>query len=407
MPYGLERLGDPIVFIRDASPPNSFHPQLIVGSVPNLNTIPARRFGTRTSMMYFSALLSPLTLVVSLILLTSSTAFKYPDLDWAKPTPPLTVDVLHQFPVGTWLENLAIRRNGKILTTTLSSGEIFQVDNYGVEPIRLVYSFGDSTGCTGITHLGRDVFYVIAGTFNISTLSAVGGSWSVFRVDVHHHHHHVKKPKPAKVSLVANFSDSILLNGITVLNKYKKWLLVSDSGAGVVYRLEADTGKVVKVLEDPLMKPDNSSGIGVNGIKIKTNQLYFTNTNKNIFARIIIEADGSSKESATVVADIDTPDDFTFNAAHHADVAQNGVDRLGRVIGSSVDTLAGSPSNGMKSELFGPTAVQFGKVKPYLTAVKGDCMKAYISTNGGLSQYVTGNVTRGGTISVVDVRGNW
>ena len=353
--------------------------------------------------MHLSAILSPVLLVASLIPSTLSTAFKYtvPDLDWYKPPLPLPVQVLHRFPAGTWLENLAIRRNGKIVTTTLfPSGKIFQVDNHGIEPVKLVHSFGDSTACTGITHLGGDVFYAIAGISNSSTRSAVQGSWSVYKVDVSYQRLQTIKPKPAEVSLVANFPGSIVLNGITVLNKYKKWFLVGDSSAGVVYRLEADTGKVFKVLEDPLMKPNSRTGI--NGIKIETGQLYFTNTDKKILARIPIEADGTSKGSATAVTQIDNPndfpDDFTFDVAHHAIIAEGGIDRLGRVIGSTVDALAGGPSSGTKSELFGPTAVQFG--------IKADRTKAYISTNGGSAQYLTGNFTRGGTISVVDVRGN-
>lgn len=61
-----------------------------------------------------------------------------------------------------------------------------------------------------------------------------------------------------------------MLGGISVLNSLKKWLLVSDSAAGIVYRLDAKTGKVVKVLEDPLMKLDSSVfGFGVKGFTPK------------------------------------------------------------------------------------------------------------------------------------------
>lgn len=339
--------------------------------------------------MHCSALFSLLLLSASFIVPTLSTPFKGRDLDRRRTPLPLPVRILHQFSVGTWMENLAIRPNGKILATALSSPELVQVDNLGIEPVKVVHTFANAASCSGITELGQDVFYVVAGTFNISTLIPVPGSWSVYRVDAN--------PEPAEVSLVASFPSSILLNGITVLNKDKKWLLISDSVAGVVYRLEADTGKVVKVLEDPLMKSDSSSSLGINGIKIKANNLYFTNTNKNILARVLIKDDGTSTESATAVANIDFPDDFIFNGAQDVVVAQNGVDRLGLVSGETVETLAGGPSNGTESKLFGPTAVQFGS--------KADSTKAYITTNGGIAQYEAGNVTRGGTIFVVDVQG--
>lgn len=211
--------------------------------------------------------------------------------------------------------------------------------------------------------------------------------------------------------MVATFPGSVFLNGITVLSKTKKWLLVSDSGAGVVYRLEVKTGKVVKALEDPLMEPKRPSIFGINGIKIWNGQLYFTNSDQNILGRMPIEDDGTSRASAIQVTKIDGPDDFTFNRAHNVVVAQSGVDLVGRVIGDRVATLPVSPSttdtssNDTGNALFGPTAVRFGKTKT--GASKHDWLKAYISTNGGTAQYLTGNVTRGGTITVVNSRGYW
>ncbi|MCJ1266241.1 hypothetical protein MMC22_006124 [Lobaria immixta] len=340
----------------------------------------------------------------SLITLSGS-----PPPDWVYPPLPLAVGVIHQFPIGTWIEDLAIQSNGKILTTALSSPEIFHVDNRGKIPIQLVHTFANATSCTGITRMGHDVFYVIVGNFSLSTFSAVAASWSVYRV---HFHPHLANLKRTKVSLVASFPDSIMLNGVMVLNKRKKWLLVSDSGAGVVYRLEAKTGKVIKVLEDPLMKPEKPSGIGINGIKFKTghrskkgHNLYFTNSDRNILAHMIVRNDGTSMEPASVIAHVDDPHGFGFSGYNHAVIAQNGVDLLGRVTNNTLVTLAGSPSKDSRSTLLGPTSVQFGEVKPFLRGWKSDWMIAYISTNGGTAQYLMGNVTRGGTISAVEISG--
>ena len=358
--------------------------------------------------MYFSTLLSVVLLFASLVVPSLSTPFNSRALDYYRPPLPLPVKVLHQFPAGTWLGSLAVWGNGKILTTALTSPELFQVDNQGKEPVKLVHTFPDATGCTGIVGIGRDVFYVIAGKLSLSGFSTVPGSWSVYRVDVRHHHRHTTKPKPAQVSVVANFPEAILLNGITVLSRYRKSLLISDSAAGVVYRLDAKTGKVFNVLDDPLMKPNSTAfGIGINGLKVVGDVLFFTNSNRKILARIPIEKEGTSRHFATLVANIDGPDDFVFTEAQDILVAQNGADRLGRVTGDTVTTLAGGSTDGTESQLFGPTAVQFGRVKPWIGSSKADWMNVYISTNGGTEQYLTGNVTRGGTISVVDVRDYW
>ncbi|MCJ1268916.1 hypothetical protein MMC22_008804 [Lobaria immixta] len=354
--------------------------------------------------MHVPETLTPVLSIASLLVPTLPPPFNRAEPDYSPHPLPLPATVIHQFPAGTWLENLAVRRNGRILTTALSSPEVFQVDDRGIDPVKVVHTFANATSCTGITKLGRDVFYIIAGNFSLSTFSAVPGSWSVYKVSVHH------KSKPAKVSLVAHFPDSVMLSGITVLSKHRKWLLVSDSAAGVVYRLEAKTGKVVRVLEDPLMKPERDSPsfvTGVKGIKTLYGYLYFSNPSRNIIARIPIKHGGTSKTSASVITQIDDPEGFVFSELKNIFVAQNRVDLLARVINdkhytvATIDTLA----NGTEGKLFGPTAVRFGKVGPTMDAIKEDWRRIFISTNGGTAQYLTGNATRGGTISLVDVRG--
>lgn len=374
---------------------------------------------TRTvSTMYFSALLSLMLFFASLIVPTLSEPkpFKYPDTDWYHASLPLPVKIIHQFPVGTWIENLAVRKNGGILATALSSPQLFQVDHDAVKPIELVHTFPNATGCTGITLLGRDVFYVVAGNLSLHTLKPVPGSWSVYRVDVRYHNPHFTDPKPARVSWVANFPDAIYLNRITLLSRVHRTFLVSDSVAGVAYRLEGKTGKVFKVIEDPLMKSGGSStsNTGINGLKIRknrakhnTNELYFTNSHRKILARVIINKDGSSQGPAHVVAHVDSPNDFTFNRYNNVMVAQTGIDRVARVTGEKVTSLAGSPPNSTAGKLYGPTGVQFGKLEPFLNAYRADWMYAYISTNGGTAQYLNRNITRGGTVSRIEVRGYW
>lgn len=353
-------------------------------------------------------LVSPVLLLASLLIPALSTAYKYQGLDWYYPPLPLPVKVLHQFPVGTWMSSIAVRSNGRLLVTALSTPEILEVDNHGVKPIKEVHTFANATGCTGITKYGHDVYYVITGMVSVTPPTAVGNTWSVYRIDVRHHHPHTTDPKPAVVSWVANFPDGIMLSSIIMLNHHKQWFLVSDSGAGVVYRLEAKTGTVVKVLDDPLMKPDSSATlpIGIRAMKTKDNQLFFTNTNQNILGRIRLEPDGTSRGSAYLVARVDAASDFVFNESENVVVVQNAVDRLGRVTGNKVVNLAGGVINGT-SLLYGPTSLGFGRIRPFLAQSRADWMKAYITTNGGTQQYLDGNITRGGTVSVVDVRGYW
>ena len=141
---------------------------------------------------------------------------------------------------------MTVRENGKILTTSLTTPELLEV-NTQVNPVRVVHTFDDKTSYIGIygssTLTDKDVFYVIAGNTSLNPFSfgPVPGSWSVYRATLRHHRHPTWKL--AHVSLVADFPDSIMLNKITGLHKQNKWFLVGDLGAGIVYRLEGESAR--------------------------------------------------------------------------------------------------------------------------------------------------------------------
>lgn len=111
-----------------------------------------------------------------------------------------------------------------------------------------------------------------------------------------------------------------------------------------MYRLHADSGKVAKVLDDPLMKPktaDSGSltfGVGINKMTVTDGHLYFTNTDQNIFARITIHEAGTSKGFASeVIAHLDSPTGFTSDR-NDMYFAQLGVNLLARVRGNQVSS---------------------------------------------------------------------
>lgn len=314
----------------------------------------------------------------------------------------LRVKTVHQFPLGTWVENLAVRRNGKILATAITSPELFQVNDRGDLPPTVVSSFTGANSCMGITELGHDIFYVIAGTLTFSTFTPVAGSYSVYEVNLRN----FTGTSTAPVTQIAQIPDSQILNGITVLSHKRKTLLVGDSIAGVVYRIDIQTGTVTKVLDQPLTKGINpQSGTGVNGLNVRDGYLFFVNTNQNLLAKILINEDGTPKDGAvaTIVnSDVQGPDDFSLapSRGNVAVIAQNSANRLG-VVRNGVYTEVAGNNAPRGSVLLGPTAVRFARV-----GRNGrNSQKVYISTNGGASQYLSGNITSPGTISSVDLSG--
>lgn len=341
-----------------------------------------------------------LSIFLSTLILPSLSNPALPPRSSQQPELPLPVKIVHQFPLGTWLENLAVRKNGKILTTAVTSPELFQVDDRGVLPPTVVHRFAGANTCTGITELGDDIFYVIAGNFVFSTLTPVVGSWAVYQVNMRNYN----GTSAAPVTKIAQITGSQIANGITVLSHKRKTLLVGDSSAGVVYRLDIETGTITKVLDQPLTKGTNpQQTTGVNGLVVRDGYLFFVNTNQNLLAKIAINEDGTPKSTvATIVSNgVGGPDDFSIapSGGNVAVIAQNAPNVLGVVKNGVYMEVAGN--NAAKgSVLLGPTAVEFARC-----GRQGDNKRVYISTSGGVLQYLVGNITVPGTISSVDLSG--
>lgn len=85
----------------------------------------------------------------------------------------LPAHTISRQPAGYRFENLAIRPDGQILTTTASPGaNIFQIDPLGILPPTLVYEVPLVNGsAAGINEGERDVYYVVAGMFDILNTS--------------------------------------------------------------------------------------------------------------------------------------------------------------------------------------------------------------------------------------------
>ena len=306
---------------------------------------------------------------------------------------PLPVHVIHEFPLGTFVENLAVRRNGQILVTIVTAPELYQVDPLKIRAPILIHTFSNATTLLGIVEVDRDVFYVAVGSIDFQKIQSIPGSFSIYKVDMTTFS--ILAHTTATITKVADFPDSITLNGLTLLDREAGLILIADSGAGAVLRLNVRTGEIRKVLEDPLMAPTSIPGNGVNGIKIRDGALFWTNNNAQTFNRIPIHPDGTTAGTSSTLASGIAGDDFVFNKRGDAFIAQNAWDNLVflRAGGGSALVIAGSPNS---TVLAGPSACQFGR-----TLV--DRKSLYVTTNGGLAGYFTGNFRIGGTVSRIDV----
>lgn len=334
---------------------------------------------------------------VSIIIAFTSSALASPVSQHAAraATSPATVTSIHEFTPGTWVENLAVRANGQILATLLNTPQVYQVDPNpaSAHPVTLVHTFPSYLGCLGITELRPDVFYVVVGNFSLAALATTPGSYSVWELNMAGF---AAGGSTAAATKIADFPQSVFLNGITSLQPAGNTLLIADSGAGAVYSLNVDTGAVRKVIADPLMAPTAGANpaTGINGVKVRGQTLYFSNTDQTLLGKVALNADGSAAGAATaVVRNATGADDFQLDTLGNLFIAGDSELRF-----HGVQEGAGGPPDvvSTSSLLAGSTAVEFGRLPTDLASV-------YVSTNGGQAQYFTKVFTDPGKIVKVDV----
>jgi hypothetical protein len=285
---------------------------------------------------------------------------------------PTSTRVVYQFPNSTFIENLAVRHNGHILLDTFSNGSIYSLDPASHSPkAELVAQLPGVGALVGIAEIAHDVFAVGGGALLPEGFGFVKGSMKVFKVDM----------KERAVNIVADLPDTVGLNAISALPGSPGVVLGADSKAGRILRIDTTTGRVDAVITDTLLAPSpdpNIVPIGVNGIKIRGDHLYFTNSGLGFFGRIKITARGERDGQIERIAGIENPsfthayDDFDMDKGSrpnaYVTLHSNAVQKIAA---DGTQTLL---VGGGDSELLnGPTSV----------AVSRDGRKIYISTAGG------------------------
>ena len=320
------------------------------------------------------------------------------------PNAPSPIRGGYVFPKGAWNENIAIRSNGQQLLTRLDTPEIYllQLETWNEHTV-LVYRFPGVQALTGIVEIAPDVFAVIAGNYTLDS-GPTPGSWIVWRLDLNGWDSTPSAetpPLPADhVSKIADVTEAGYLKGMSLLSE--RHVLLSDFYAGVVYRLDVDSGAYKVVIEDSLMDavPQRIFGAsGVNALRVHDGSLYFTNTGQNIFAKIPINADGTPSGTASIIAHTpaatDYFDGFTFDAHGTVYLGTGSGNTVVKVSqsGGPVEWVAGQRSSLTLAE---PTNCAFGRGAT-------DRGVLYVATAGGIGAPVQGRFTRGGALMVLDI----
>ena len=310
------------------------------------------------------------------------------------------VRLLYEYPLDTWIENIAVRPSGEILLTRLDKPELDQLNPFQHNPAPTkLHTFDGTLGLTGIAEIAPDSFTVAAGNFSFTSGGQVG-SWSVWNVTFPASHHN-----SADFSKIADVPQAKFLNGMCNLpcTPSPNNILIGDIEQGVIRRVDTTTGAVTLILNDTftaIAKDPVFGDSGVNGVHVKDETLYFTNTARQLFARVPIHADGMPSGQPSVIQHVSKSehvfyfDDFAIRGedAYLVTGSGNSIERTGLDGTPKGRIIAGSLNSTMFAE---PTSAAFGRTE-------ADRDVLYVVTAGGFASPVDGNITIGAQVLAVD-----
>ncbi|KAM0723445.1 hypothetical protein Q7P37_000431 [Cladosporium fusiforme] len=305
------------------------------------------------------------------------------------------IKTVYQFPNTTWVENLAFRADGHILTTIIGRPQVWQIDPEE-HSAKLVYEFPDADSVLGIAEYDKDN----VGNFSLATGTAAIGSWSTWKLDFNDKKH----GKDVSVGKIVDIAPAEFLNGLTAVPSAKGILLAADSGRGLVYRIDAYKKSWSVFLDDPALKPNLTAALklGVNGVHVRNDHLYFDNT----FQAPLLARVPYNPKSVTTVGPVEIifksatfplnegngqADDFIFDRAGNVWLATASSSLVKLDIRKRKQTLiAGGPDD---PTIVGTTATAFGRKRKDRDVV-------YITTNGGLSDPSVAGIVGGKVVSL-------
>ena len=299
----------------------------------------------------------------------------------------LPTTTIATFPIGSFLENIAVRPNRNLLVTCMSDGTLYQVvlpppgqRQSRVEKVH-VWEGREATGI--VEHPARpDVFFVSVG------IMGEQGSWGVWEVDFSSPSHSSSDDdsgaRPPSVSRFVDVPSALWLNGATALQQLVDGgptLLLADSLQGRIYRVQPDSGRLGVWLEHELLgkMTRRPPWPGANGLDIFGGELYATNSDRGLLLKMSVEPSSGAyvPDSLEVLQENVCGDDFAFDQRGNLYMTTNPnqtVLRFGDRGRGQRERVAGAEDD---EELTGATALAFGRRE-------GDRGRMYVTTTGGL-----------------------
>ncbi|PQE24171.1 Six-bladed beta-propeller protein [Rutstroemia sp. NJR-2017a BVV2] len=298
------------------------------------------------------------------------------------------VTQIFEFQDDTFIENIHVRANGKLLLTTLSTGSLLTLDPNAATPSPVsVANLTGSTGLTGMATIGSNTYAVSGGVHSLFAFA--NNSMSVYVVSI---------PANSNTGTVLDqipVLNTEMLNGMAALPANPHIVLSVDSIGGRIFRINTISKNVDIAFSDPSLGPGNNAlvPLGANGLKIRNGYLYWANSGQGTFARVKINSDGSKAGNVQVIATLsgtisvtNAYDDFAFDNDGNAYVALH-----------SYSVVKITPSGKQTTYVGGGNSTFFKE--PTSAALSNDGSFIYVSTGGT----VLDGVTYGGQVIQVSV----
>ena len=304
------------------------------------------------------------------------------------------------FPIGSFLENLAVRSNGTLLISDMLAGEIWYLDPNADDPqstVRRIHKFvaratehggegrvspyGPSAMAMAIVEdpQQEDVFYALSGSHNQP------GTWHIAEIDLRHFDPN-NVDKTAVVKPNWHIPEAKWLNGATMI-PHTSSLIMADSLNSKLYVCDVRTGKTQVWLEDKLLGTESGrpQWPGVNGVQFFRNALFMTNSDRSLFLRASVDPSTGTcvPHSLETVAENCGGDDFIFDEEGNAYYTTHPRNTVLKLVGAGL-IKTGQELKSLRivggidiGETAGPTAAAFGRTV-------GDRRSLYVTTDGGL-----------------------
>ncbi|MGL4241095.1 MAG: hypothetical protein ACRCTI_08290, partial [Beijerinckiaceae bacterium] len=217
----------------------------------------------------------------------------------AAQTAPLAVEIVAEYPAGTFLENLAATADGGLAITSYFAKTLERVEPDGKR--RTLAMLGSHP--VGIAVVG-DGFIVTA--HGEPFTSGGGFTWTqhVLRLDAQGRELQ-RFPAP----------DARFLNG--VIDSGDGGVLIADSIAATIWRLDLASGRMSPWLQDPLLSRNEAEAQfrpGANGIRRADGARLVSNSSRGTLIRVPLDAAGRPVGPPARLATVGSIDDFSVEA---------------------------------------------------------------------------------------------